>query len=457
MVRCLLVSAASGVAMWRWLEHRRAFLFLDARKSRYPRNPAITSVHEMLRPLAGVGFGILVLAVAWELTTRFLNSSPRQQAANELARETSAARHQLEAAEAALKAEAETRRRTEELARYPVGSAEWRHARFRHHVDDVRKHTGVGWQRRMWSDARTTKEREARSLMAQLRAEDRQLTADEELRRKNQALSRAEKAGGISNWRDAERFMGSWMRQWFTNVKLTSDGADGGIDIVGSGVVAQVKFESTKSGRPAVQRLKGAAGNNAALFFTSVFAGYTPQAVSWANDNDVCLFVFDLEGAVHPSNLSANELIAGHRARIEREKQERELKARRLQLGPMNHARLLRTAREWLTSELPTSVNDSVDLSAASPMHFHGSRFAAVVCFSPTNAVGRPRLEQLVTQADGRVPIFFVAVPKGLSAAAQSYADANGLAIFTIDVFNKVTPSNQRALAVVAGVALQRM
>jgi hypothetical protein len=123
----------------------------------------------------------------------------------------------------------------------------------------------------------------------------------------------------------------------------------------------------------------------------------------------------------------------------------------------MNHPMLIGVARAWLVSQLPTSVQVAGDLSPTSPVHFHGEQFVASVCFSPTNRVGRPRLEQLVVQADGRVPIFFVGVPPGLSTVAQSYADGHGVAVFTIDAAGEVEPASDGAVKVVAAVGVQRM
>ena len=80
-----------------------------------------------------------------------------------------------------------------------------------------------------------------------------------------------------------------------------------------------------------------------------------------------------------------------------------------------------------------------------------------VVCFSPTNVVGRPRLAQLVAQAHGRVPIFFVAIPQGLSTAAQAYANSQRIAVFTIDTIGNVQPSTDGAFTTLAAIALQRM
>jgi hypothetical protein len=320
-VGCVAAGAASGIAVWLWLEHRQAFLFLDNTKpNRLARGRASAPMHELLRPVVAGALGVAVFVIAWRLTRGWLNSLPEQKSANEDARKAAAERSQLEASETERKtADAEALRRMEQLAPHVVGSPEWTRIRFRHHLVDVRSQTGQNWERRIWSDARSTKEREARQLMNQLRAEDRDLVAAEALRRKNVARSAAEKAGGISSWRAAELFMAGWMRHRFASVRLTSDGADGGIDIIGSGVVAQVKFESSKTGRPAVQRLKGAAGSNTALFFTSDLSGYTVQAIAWADENDVCLFEFDLAGGVHPRNVSAGELIAGRRTEIQRE------------------------------------------------------------------------------------------------------------------------------------------
>lgn len=103
----------------------------------------------------------------------------------------------------------------------------------------------------------------------------------------------------ISTPQEAESAMAAWLR-WLgeARVTLTAPGADAGIDIEASGLVAQVKAEAGPVGRPAVQRLAGIAAHRgtAANFFS--LSGYTQQAADWASQVGMALFTFDRQGAV---------------------------------------------------------------------------------------------------------------------------------------------------------------
>jgi hypothetical protein len=93
----------------------------------------------------------------------------------------------------------------------------------------------------------------------------------------------------------------------FLDASLTGFGADGGIDVRSSWGVAQVKAEMKPVGRPAVQQLAGVASVEGcdALFFS--LAGFTPDAIEWADRAGVALFRFDLQGdptAVNPAAVS---------------------------------------------------------------------------------------------------------------------------------------------------------
>ena len=85
---------------------------------------------------------------------------------------------------------------------------------------------------------------------------------------------------------------------------------DAGLDVLGTGVSAQVKFEALPVGRPTLQQLRGAAprGSERVLMFFSS-AGYTPQATSWASDIKMALFQFSLDGSIEPINAEANKLL----------------------------------------------------------------------------------------------------------------------------------------------------
>lgn len=111
--------------------------------------------------------------------------------------------------------------------------------------------------------------------------------------------------------RDAEENACTWMR-WLghENAQLTPIGADAGIDVDSSHAVAQVKMEGVPTGRPAVQALYGVATGEGkqGLFFS--LAGYTAQAVQWADPVRLPLFIFDLQGSPEPANETALALLA---------------------------------------------------------------------------------------------------------------------------------------------------
>lgn len=97
--------------------------------------------------------------------------------------------------------------------------------------------------------------------------------------------------------------------------KRTSATGDGGIDVIGSSnehgtVVAQVKFEQKKTGRPALQGLYGAGHGVGAqhwLFFSH--AGYSPMALEWGDHMRIGLFTFDEKGSVRAAKGAARRYL----------------------------------------------------------------------------------------------------------------------------------------------------
>jgi hypothetical protein len=111
----------------------------------------------------------------------------------------------------------------------------------------------------------------------------------------------------IRSARDAEEVACAWLRAWgFTDAVVTGTGADEGIDVFGSDVVAQVKAEVRPIGRPVLQSLAGVAlvEHKRSVFFA--LGGYTVEAASWADRADIALFTFDLAGDPEPVNALAN-------------------------------------------------------------------------------------------------------------------------------------------------------
>lgn len=113
----------------------------------------------------------------------------------------------------------------------------------------------------------------------------------------------------IRSARDAELVAAEWMAfMGFTHVQPTAVGADGGVDVVSDEAVAQVKAEMKPVGRPAVQQHHGVATalGKQALFFS--LAGYSEQARTFAHDQGIALYSFDLQGDPEPVNATARAL-----------------------------------------------------------------------------------------------------------------------------------------------------
>lgn len=114
----------------------------------------------------------------------------------------------------------------------------------------------------------------------------------------------------ISSWREAEVNARDWMISWgFENSHLTGPGSDGGIDVRSTAAIAQVKFEAKQVGRPQLQQLVGARARNnntQMLFFTG--AGYSSHAIAYANEMDIALFHFKLDGSVSAINRAGREV-----------------------------------------------------------------------------------------------------------------------------------------------------
>lgn len=110
-------------------------------------------------------------------------------------------------------------------------------------------------------------------------------------------------------WQAAEYLALEHMKSLgYADAVLTVSGADRGIDVQSSNVLAQVKFQVSPVGSPAVQRLRGAAHDTGVALFYSV-SGYTAAAIAVAAGTGVALFKFDVEGHVTPSNTLATDLV----------------------------------------------------------------------------------------------------------------------------------------------------
>lgn len=111
--------------------------------------------------------------------------------------------------------------------------------------------------------------------------------------------------GAPAAWQAAEEAAASELRsRGFATAQRTPPGADGGFDVEGRGIVAQVKYLAQPVGREVVQRLVGANlhGARMAIFSRS---GYTRQAMEFARTAQVALFLVDADDA---STESVNEI-----------------------------------------------------------------------------------------------------------------------------------------------------
>jgi hypothetical protein len=109
---------------------------------------------------------------------------------------------------------------------------------------------------------------------------------------------------------DAEAQAAVWMiGLGFGDAMPTQFTADGGIDVVASRAVAQVKFQVAPVGRPALQNLVGAASEHPGkfkLFFS--WKGYSGPAFVFAEQAHVALFSFTTSGELVPENTQAEHL-----------------------------------------------------------------------------------------------------------------------------------------------------
>lgn len=110
----------------------------------------------------------------------------------------------------------------------------------------------------------------------------------------------------IGTWQDAERCAAIWVRAMgHPDAAVTPPGADGGIDIAGRHVLAQVKFRTVKATRPEVQQLLGAAGRREVELFFFSTSGFTADALAWATGVGIAAFQLQFDGSIVPMNAPA--------------------------------------------------------------------------------------------------------------------------------------------------------
>ncbi|MGB3675974.1 MAG: restriction endonuclease, partial [Candidatus Nanopelagicales bacterium] len=118
--------------------------------------------------------------------------------------------------------------------------------------------------------------------------------------------------GYITCFEEAERNAAEHMiLMGFHDARVTTGGADGGIDVTAHNALAQVKWRGGVSGRPDLQRLYGARGaalHKQLLFFSA--AGYSNNALDYADSTGIALFVFEPTGELTANNTDAETLLA---------------------------------------------------------------------------------------------------------------------------------------------------
>jgi len=114
----------------------------------------------------------------------------------------------------------------------------------------------------------------------------------------------------VADWKDAEELAAWHMRTvlGITGTALTGSGTDAGLDVTGDGAAAQVKHYQGAVGSPDVQRLRGAAHGQTALFYA--LHGYTRAGVEAADATGLALFSYTVYGDVEPRNAAARSLVA---------------------------------------------------------------------------------------------------------------------------------------------------
>ena len=156
----------------------------------------------------------------------------------------------------------------------------------------------------------------------------------------------------IGDWLSAESNAVEWMRYWgYGDAMITGGSADRGVDVLATGAVAQVKWQSQACGRPDLQRLVGAnpRQGNVLLFF--VASNYSKSAREYADERGIALFATEPYGTPMPMNSFAEHVAARvEQVRIEREQAEAE-RAAQEELARQERERAEQAGREQAARE----------------------------------------------------------------------------------------------------------
>lgn len=91
-------------------------------------------------------------------------------------------------------------------------------------------------------------------------------------------------------------------------VRITPPTQDGGWDIEGDGIKAEVKAHAARSGVELVRALRGVLRERETGGFFSL-GGYTRGAIGFADENGVCLWEIDYQGKPTPVNGAARQFV----------------------------------------------------------------------------------------------------------------------------------------------------
>jgi len=115
---------------------------------------------------------------------------------------------------------------------------------------------------------------------------------------------------GAGSWKAAEENAARWLRRWgWSDARVTPPGPDDGLDVIGTGVVAQVKWKASATGASAIRDFVGAAAvlpDVQRIFFSG--SGYTASALRHADATQTALFTYDLSGEVTAVNATARKV-----------------------------------------------------------------------------------------------------------------------------------------------------
>ncbi len=112
----------------------------------------------------------------------------------------------------------------------------------------------------------------------------------------------------VTEWRHAEELARDFMVfLGFRDASLTGLGADGGIDVMSSKAVGQVKMHNKGVPRYDIQRLVGEASvtRKIPIFFAM---SYSRDAISWSEEHGIALFKFERSGDVSAMTSKASDL-----------------------------------------------------------------------------------------------------------------------------------------------------